>query len=490
MLEVTGISKQFPGVRALDDVSVTFQAGTVQALMGENGAGKSTLGKIIAGLYTPDSGSIRLDGKDCKFRSPLDAQKAGIGIVHQELLFCENLTVADNLSLGNMPSKAGFLNEREMFIRAQSWLHQSEVDIDPNAKIGSLSIAQQQQVQIASAIGQGAKVLIFDEPTSSLSQNDVIRLLDRIRSLRDKGMLCIYVSHRLEEIFAVCEKATVLRDGKLIGTEIVSEIKPSDLVRMMVGREVEMGSAPAISQQKSVAQIENLSVPGRVKNVSFEIRPGEILGFAGLVGSGRTEILESIFGINQAATGSVSCGTRTVNLPIRPKTALSLGLGLVPEDRKRHGLVLGMNIRENLSFPILPLLSKLGFINQKQESQIVDQWFKKLDVRAPNSEYAIGGLSGGNQQKVVMGRWFAANCEILLVDEPTRGVDVGAKAEIHDRLRQLASEGKAVVVVSSELPELIALSSRILVIRDGELIAELPANSTESEIMASMAGTN
>lgn len=482
MLEVRGIHKNFPGVRALSDVSITLHAGTVHALMGENGAGKSTLGKIIAGLYQPDQGEVLLNGQPVTFRGPADAKQHGIGIVHQELLFCENLTVAENLSLAVLPKRFGFLDRKAMDEHALKCLQRINSEISPGQLVKELTVAQQQLVQIAATLAQGAKIIIFDEPTSSLTSTDVTALLEQIQQLKEEGILCIYVSHRLDEIFRVCDTVSVLRDGVHVGTRQISDIQQKDLVEMMVGRNVELGDPIETSDVQTVAKVENLNVLGKVANANFEIRKGEILGFAGLIGSGRTETLEALFGLQPGSTGLLN----GENIPSRATEAVKKGLALVPEDRKRHGLVLGMSVRENMTFPILSRFSKAGMLRSKKELSTAESWIRELDIRPKLTEVPVGGLSGGNQQKVVIARWLAAETEIVLVDEPTRGVDIGAKAEIHNQLRELARKGKAVVVVSSELPELRALANRILVFRNGRIVKELAGGSSESEIVSAM----
>ncbi|CAN5493049.1 sugar ABC transporter ATP-binding protein [soil metagenome] len=489
ILEAKNIGKVFPGVVALDSVNVSFEAGTVHALMGENGAGKSTLGKILAGLYQPDSGEISFEGKVVHFRSPGEAVKAGISMVHQELLFAENLTVAENLCLGDLPHRGILLDRAQMVTRAKEWLTAIGSDIDPNTTLGNLPISKQQLVQIAGGIGKGAKVLIFDEPTSSLSQAEALRLLDLIRDLKAKGLTCLYVSHRLEEIFAVCDAITVLRDGKLVDTVQTKDVDRAGLVRKMIGRDL----AQSLSKHThdtvgaEIMRVDNLSSQGKFADISFSVRAGEILGLAGLVGAGRTEITEALFGLDSAATGSVTINGK--NLGARtPRSAMAARMGLVPEDRKRHGLVLSMNSRENVSLPTLKAMATMGVVNRPKERGIVEQFFEKMKVKAPSIDTPSAGLSGGNQQKLVLAKGLAANCDLLIVDEPTRGVDVGAKAEIHNLIRALAAEGKAILLISSDLPELLALSTRILVMRNGEIVDELPEGASEQEVMMPMAG--
>jgi ABC-type sugar transport system ATPase subunit len=489
LVEVRGICKSFPGVQALSNVSAQFEAGQCHALMGENGAGKSTLGKIIAGLYRPDEGEVIVDGKPVHFSSPLDAQHAGISIVHQELLFAENLSVAENLSLSSIPTKNGLVDRQKMRDRASAWLAAIGSQVDPDALVGSLPIAQQQMVQIAGAIGIGARVLIFDEPTASLGQAESDRLLELIRSLKEQGIACVYVSHRLEEIFAVCDRVTVLRDGNLVGDRSVEGLTRDELVRMMIGREVteaSSGDGPG-NEAEVILEVSNLGALGSFAEVSFQLRRGEILGIGGLIGAGRTELLEAIFGLRKSR-GVVRLHGKDL-LGLSSPKLVDEGLGLVPEDRKRHGLVLSMNCRENISLPTLGHLSTAGFVRSADERAVCEKYFKEMRVKAPTLDTPSVTLSGGNQQKLVIAKWLAADCEVLLVDEPTRGVDVGSKAEIHNLLRSLAAAGKGVIVVSSELPELMSLAHRILILRQGRVVGEeLGPRATEESLMAKMAG--
>ena len=490
LIQCQGISKSFPGVRALNNVSLDVEAGTCHALIGENGAGKSTLGKILSGLYQPDEGQILLDGKVVHFRTPSDASAAGIGIVHQELLFCENLSVWENMNLHQPPSKGLLYDSKEARRRAASWLKTIKADVDPDQNVGSLSVAKQQLVQIAGAIALGAKILIFDEPTSSLSQTEADLLMHLIDELNASGVTCLYVSHRLEEVFRICDRVTVLRDGKLVATKDIGDVDRQSLVSLMVGRELDLSSPPvtAPTDSKTVLKVEGLSSGSKLQDISFEVRQGEILGLAGLVGAGRTETLEALFGLDPRAQGSFVLKGQLFT-PTSPAQALRLGLGLIPEDRKRHGLVLMMSARQNISLPILDRIAQAGFLEQRKERELATQYFDRLRVKAPTIDSGTAGLSGGNQQKLVLAKWVAAQCDVLLVDEPTRGVDVGAKAEIHGLLRELAAQGKAIVMVSSELPELLALSTRILVLREGRIVGEIDgAKANEKEVMRMMAG--
>ncbi|HWA84344.1 MAG TPA: sugar ABC transporter ATP-binding protein [Fimbriimonadaceae bacterium] len=480
ILELTHICKRFPGVVALDDVSVSIERGSCHALMGENGAGKSTLGKIVAGIYKADDGKIVFDGKEVAFGDPGQALDAGIGMVHQELLFCENLTVAENLALGHMPHNGPFVNFGKMRADANAALARFGSDINPDRRLGDLPISRQQTVQIASALARGAKILIFDEPTSSLSHAESERLFEVIEQLKKDGVTCIYVSHRLNEVFRLCDTITVLKDGRHVVTQPTKEFTEETLVQSMIGRDLDLATRSQANPGELALNVEHLSSQGKFEDISLKVHAGEIVGISGLVGSGRTEVLESIFGLDPNAFGKIEVEGKQVRIR-DPRMALRLGLGLVPEDRKRHGLVLSMKVRENMTLTILRRLSAFGFVRQGLERKQAKSYFDRLRVRAPSLEAPTSGLSGGTQQKLVIAKWVAADCKVLMVDEPTRGVDVGAKQEIHDILREMAKEGRAVLVVSSELPEMLALATRILVMRQGRIVGELDRDDADEE---------
>lgn len=448
--------------------------------MGENGAGKSTLGKILAGLIQPDSGDVLLFGEHVRLRNPVEATKAGVSIVHQELIAFDNLTVEENLAMEAMPAKGPFVDFGKMRQTAQQWLENVHATIDPSARFGELPTSQQQLVLIAGAVAKGAKVVVFDEPTSSLSKREAEVLFEQIDRLKAAGVTCIYVSHRMEEIFRLCDTVSVLRDGQHIGTCATSEVTRDELVKMMIGRHLDMLAHEEFARGEVQLEVSELSSAGKFSDVSFSLRAGEIVGLAGLVGSGRSEIAEAIFGLDAAATGMVA--VRGDKVPLGKSTRMmELGVGLVPEDRKRQGLVLSMNSRENITLPTLQNQAVLGWVSGAKETAVARDYFAKLRVKAPTVEASSLGLSGGNQQKLVLAKWLAAHCSILLLDEPTRGVDVGAKAEIHEIIRSLAREGKAVLVISSELPELLALATRILVVREGKICGELMGSEADEE---------
>ncbi len=489
-IEFKSITKRFPGVLALDGVSFGIERGSCHALMGENGAGKSTLGKILAGVYTADSGELHLDGKLIQPTNPLAARHLGIAMVHQELAFCPNLTVAENLCLGDFPRQFGFVNRAKMRERARAMLAEIEATLDVDTPMSLLSTAQEQMVQIAAALGVNAQVIVMDEPTSSLSVAESEHLFKLLAQLKQRGITVIYVSHRMEEIFRLCDAVTVLRDGKHVATQKISETNNDALIHQMVGREVVAITPKHLDQEpgEEVLRVENLSSPGKFENISFTLRKGEVLGFAGLIGAGRSEVAQAIFGLDPNATGKVF--VRGKELPLGDvNAALAVGIGLLPEDRKRLGLVLSMNCRENTSLATLPMLSRLGFVRRRAEQTLAQKYSDRLRVKAPSIETGIAGLSGGNQQKVALAKWLARECGILIVDEPTRGVDVGAKAEIHTLLDELACQGLALLVISSELPEVMNLSRRILVLRGGRINGELlRANFSQPGLLRLMAG--
>ncbi|HTI49864.1 MAG TPA: sugar ABC transporter ATP-binding protein [Planctomycetaceae bacterium] len=483
MIEFDRITKRFPGVAALTDVSFGVRRGECHALLGENGAGKSTLGKILAGLYRPDGGSLRLDGRTAAFYSARDALLAGVGIVHQELVFCPQLSVAENLCLHDLPKRGWGLDRRELYRRAEKLLTQIGLAIDVRQPIANLSIGQEQMVQIAAAVGLGARVLVFDEPTSSLGRGEVERLFALLRRLRQEGVTIIYVSHRLEEIFELCQTVTVLRDGRHVATRPVAEVDHDELVRLMVGRSVEHFSPPISLDGFGPCRlrVRDFSSPGKFSRVTLEVRAGEIVGLAGLVGAGRTEIAEAIAGLDPHAAGTIEIDDRPVRLP-SPRTAQLQGIGLIPEDRKRHGLVLGMNVRENITLPVLDRFrQRFDRADRRAETRLAREFCDRLAIRTPGLETAVSNLSGGNQQKIVFAKGLASDCRVLLVDEPTRGVDVGAKREIHELIGRLAAQGVAVLLISSDLPELLALSHRVVVLRAGQIVAELERTAADPE---------
>jgi ABC-type sugar transport system ATPase subunit len=489
-LSLKEITKRFPGVLALDRVSFDVERGSCHALIGENGAGKSTVGKIIAGVYTADSGEIELNGRAIHPPNPLAARHLGIAMVHQELAFCPNLSVAENLCLGDLPRRAGWVDRRRMREQARSMLREIGAEMDVDQPIGELTTGQEQMVQIAAAVGTDAQVIIMDEPTSSLSVRESERLFDLLRHLKERRITVLYISHRMEEIFQLCDTITVLRDGRHVATENTTETTPDRVIHQMIGREVLFHEPKHLARPlgPELLRVANLNSPGKFSHISFTLRAGEVLGFAGLVGAGRSEIAQAIFGLDPLATGTVQ--VQGNELPLGSVgQSLGAGIGLLPEDRKRQGLVLSMNCRENGSLAALDRLSVAGFIRRRRETNLVSRYADRLRVKAPSLEAPVNGLSGGNQQKIALAKWLARECRILIIDEPTRGVDVGAKSEIHQLIDELACQGMAVLVISSELPEAMNLSRRIVVLREGRISGELPrADFSQPNLMRLMAG--
>ncbi|MGH7592766.1 MAG: sugar ABC transporter ATP-binding protein [Gemmatimonadales bacterium] len=489
-IRFAGITKRFPGVVALDDVSFAVARGSCHAVCGENGAGKSTLGKILAGIQASDSGSILLDGEQVHFASPRDALAHGVAMVHQELAFCDNLSVAENLCLGHLPSWHGFVTRESLQARAVEQLDVVGAAIDPGRQVATLSIAEQQLVQIAAAVGGGARVIVFDEPTSSLGQDDAERLYGLIRRLTARGVTVLYVSHRMAEIFRLCDAVTVLRDGHHVCTEPIVSLDEGALVQRMIGRHLEQ-YFPAHARAQlgdEVLRVEGFTSPGHFHDISFTLRAGEVLGLAGLIGAGRSEIAQALFGLDPRISGTVFVRGKPVHIR-SPQQAMALGLGLVPEDRKRQGLVLSMLARENTTLPVLERLSRFTLIRRGVERELARTQAERVQVRSTVLESPATSLSGGNQQKLVLAKWLAARSTILMLDEPTRGIDVGAKAELHAWIDRMAAEGAAVLLISSELPELLNLSRRILVLRGGRIVGELSRECADQDaLLRLMAG--
>ncbi|HEX8235431.1 MAG TPA: sugar ABC transporter ATP-binding protein [Abditibacteriaceae bacterium] len=490
MLDFTNISKRFGGVRALQDVSFTIKRGSVHAIVGENGAGKSTLMKIVAGVQPPDSGSISLDGQPVLISSPRRARELGIALVPQEPALCPNLTVEDNLNLGHEPQRFGLLRRGEMRSRAEAALKRAALDVAPDTVVETLSSAQRHLLQIARALAEDARVLILDEPTAALSEGEAAHLFERLRVLQNEGVTILYISHRLPEIFALCDTITVLRDGRHIATQATEEVDVTAIVKQMVGREleseIEETPPPSNSSQRVLLRVQNLGRAGAFEDVSFEVRAGEIVGIAGLVGSGRSEIARCIFGLDKPTSGTMQWLDKAF-APNSPRDAIRAGIALVPEDRRGQGLVMQLSVRENLSLPALASnlanLASVGVVRGGAERSSVSERIGDLSIKTVGSEAGVETLSGGNQQKVVVGKWLTVGPQLFIVDEPTQGVDVGAKAQVHRLLRELAAQGRGVLVISSDLPEVLHLAHRILVMRQGHLAGELPRGASAEEVM-------
>jgi ribose transport system ATP-binding protein len=482
-----GITRRFPGVTALDDVSFDVGAGSCHAVCGENGAGKSTLGKILSGLIPPDRGRLFLNGEDVRFGSPRDALHAGVVMVHQELALCENMTVAENLCLSALPSRRTFVSRRALRARTRELLAAIGATTDPDRRVADLTVAEQQRVQIAAAVGSGARVIVFDEPTSSLAESDALRLYELIDRLRGAGVTILYVSHRMHEIFRLCDTVTVLRDGRHVATRPTASLDEATLVQSMIGRKLDQYFPHHVGREvgRELLRVEGLSHPGRFEDVSFSVRAGEVVGLAGLVGAGRSEVAQAVFGLDPDATGRVFVDGRAVTVR-SPRQAMRLGLGLVPEDRKRQGLVLSLVCRENTTLPTLERLSRYTWVQRGRERDVALEYFRRLGVRDNLIDAGTSSLSGGNQQKLVLAKWLAADSRVLILDEPTRGVDVGAKAELHAWIDRLASSGVGIILISSELPELLNLSSRILVLRAGRLCGEVARDRADQDVLLRM----
>jgi ribose transport system ATP-binding protein len=485
LLEVRGVTKEFPGVRALRGVSLHLNRGEVLAVIGENGAGKSTLMKILAGVQKPNSGEILVDGKPVVLRSVNDALERGISLIHQELNLADNLDVAANVFLGREFRKGPFVRRREQYAATQKYLDAVGLDVSPETLVSTLPIGRQQLVEIAKALSVNARVLIMDEPTSSLSSREADKLFEVIRSLSERGVSVVYISHRLGEVKKLADRVTVLRDGENAGELSREEISHDRMVKLMVGREVaQFYPHKPHAAGEVVLKAVNLKTSAHpTKRISFELRAGEIVGMAGLVGAGRTEVVETLFGVTHAIGGTVHVGNKSL-LPKSPLEAIGAGLALVPEDRKQQGLILDMAVRENLSLASLKRDQRHGFLDFQKERSISREMIGKMRIKTPGEEQVVLFLSGGNQQKVVLGKWLAMNPKVLLLDEPTRGIDVGAKSEIYGLMEQLAADGVAILFVSSDLEEIIGMSDRTLVMHGGEITGELTRKElTEESIM-------
>ena len=484
-LELTDVAKSFGPVVALKSGSLRMELNSIHALVGENGAGKSTLVKIIAGLYQRDSGSFTLRGDEVDFSSTAQSKAAGIAVIYQEPTLFPDLTVTENIFMGRQPTSGlGRIDRRSMREEARAIFERLGVRIDPDRITEGLSIADQQIIEIAKAISLNARVLIMDEPTAALSGVEVERLFAVARSLRDEGRALLFISHRFDEVFELCDTVTVMRDGEYIATKPIRDTSVDEIVRMMVGRDVTtLFPKQEAEIGEEVLRVEGLSRAGVFHDISFRVRAGEIVGLAGLVGAGRSEVVRAVFGVDPYDSGSVHVLGRKLARG-NPRAAMAAGLALVPEDRRKQGLVLDSGVSKNMTIAIRKKLSTLGLITGRVENQAARTWASRLEVKASFLDTEAGTLSGGNQQKVVLGKWLATEPKVLIVDEPTRGIDVGTKSEVHRLLSELAGQGMAIIMISSELPEVLGMADRVLVMREGELTAELSrAEATPESVM-------
>jgi inositol transport system ATP-binding protein len=489
ILKMENITKEFPGVKALDNVQLKVKKGTVHALMGENGAGKSTLMKILIGIYSPDRGVITFDGEELKLANVKNALDKGISMIHQELSPIPHMTVAENIFLGREPSYSftGWVKNKELEENTRKLFERLEIDIDPKSKMADLSIANTQMVEIAKAISYNSKLIIMDEPTSAITEKEVNHLFKIIRSLKKEGVSIIYITHKMDELSQITDEFTVLRDGKYVGTKPSDHITKEQLIEMMVGRELnQVFNKKTVEIKDVVLSVKKLSKKGKFENVSFEVRKGEILGFAGLMGSGRTEVLESVFGITSPDSGEIYIkGEKKI---IRsPRDAIKNGMGLLTEDRKLTGLFLPLSVRDNMITVNIDRYTKGGFLDEKRIQSECKEQNDQLAIKTPSLNQTIKYLSGGNQQKVLIARWLLRDPDILFLDEPTRGIDVGAKSEIYNLIFDLAKKGKAIVVISSELPEILGLSDRVLVMHEGRKMGELDREEATQEKILQLA---
>jgi rhamnose transport system ATP-binding protein len=492
LLSVANIEKSFPGVRALSGVSFDVQKGEVHALLGENGAGKSTLIKIVSGVFPPDRGEVSVNGKPVHLERPDDARRAGIATIYQELLLFPELTVAENVFMGHAPRAGlGRLDWRAMREKTKALLASLDIhDLRADRVVGALSVGNRQRVEILRALSQDARLLIMDEPTAALTEYDVTRLFDIVRKLKSRGVAIIYISHKLDEIFAIADRVTVLRDGAQVATKRVAATDSAELVQLMVGRKIEsLFPKIAVPIGAPVLEVKDVVRRPLTKKISLAVRAGEIVGLAGLVGSGRSELAQVIFGVTPAESGEIKIGGKAVEIR-SPGQARALGIAYVPEDRGTQGLVRPMTVRENFSLAALSKVAFGGFIDRAAERDLASEGVKRFAVKTSSLEQIAGKLSGGNQQKIVLGKWLANQPRLLILDEPTRGIDVGAKAEIHRLMGELAAQGLAILMISSELPEVLGMSDRILVMREGRIVAEFSrAEATQETVGAAMMGS-
>lgn len=485
IVEIEHVSKSFPGVLALNDVSFNLKSGEVLALLGENGAGKSTLMKILSGVYTKDSGTIRVFGQDIEDLNTRKAQELGIAIIHQELNMCAHLTVAQNIFLGQEMTEFGMISARKMNAKAKKILSSLNIDIDPETVVGDLAVSKQQMVEIAKALSTNAKILIMDEPTSALTSKEIEDLFQIINKLRNEGCGIVYISHRLEELQNIVDRVTILRDGEFIKSMYFHETSLSEIISCMVGRDIkEQFPRVTCTKGEKILEVKQLNSGRMVRDINLELFAGEIVGIAGLMGAGRTEMTRAIFGVDPKDSGEILLDGKTVIIE-KPIDAIKCGIVLVPEDRKKDGLCTKLSIRDNIALPNLDIVcNKIGVVNKKKEKEITDKAVTDLKIKLPNIEVNAGSLSGGNQQKVVVAKWLRRKSRVVIFDEPTRGIDVAAKVEIYNLMNELKMQGIGVLFVSSEMPEVMGISDRILVMCDGKITGEFQTEeATQDKIL-------
>lgn len=483
ILTMKNISKSFSGVQALKNAELELKTGEVVALMGENGAGKSTLMKILTGIYHKDSGTINYFGKEVEYKNPAQSEEAGIAIVHQELNMMNDLTVAQNLFIGRETRKGIFIDDQQMIQEARDIFKLLNIDIDPTVKIGSLTVGKQQMVEIAKALSKNAKVIIFDEPTAALTDSEIEELFKVIRDIKSKGKGMVYISHRMDEINIISDRVTVMRDGEFVGTLVTKECTKNDIIKLMVGRTIfsDPKTASAVPEDAPIVlKCENLNRGKAVRNVSFELKKGEILGFSGLMGAGRTEVARLIFGADKMESGKIYVNGKEVSIS-SPQDAVNAGIGYLSEDRKRYGLIVDKSVEENTVIATLENFTKGMFLDRGKSKDVANEYVNQLKTKTPSVSQTVKKLSGGNQQKVVIAKWLVRDSDILIFDEPTRGIDVGAKSEIYNLMEELVKAGKSIIMISSELPEVLRMSDRVVVMCEGKITAVLPIEEANQE---------
>ena len=489
ILTLKNVTKEYPGVVALDHMNLEVYPGEVHALMGENGAGKSTLIKVVSGAIKPNGGTILYEGKEYDSMTPALSKKLGIGVIYQEFNLVPDLSVAENIFLGQKLTSGFTINRKLMNQRAKELMDSFGIDIDVTKDVKSLTVAYQQLVEITKTISSNVKVLIMDEPSAPLTNREIDAMFGIVRKLKAQGVAIIYISHRMEEIFALADRITVMRDGKYVGTKMASEIDNNGLIKMMVGRDLDEQYPTVEKEIGEVAlEVNRLCTDALLKDISFQVHKGEILGLAGLVGAGRTETARAIFGADSKSSGEIRIHGKTVQIH-SPKDAIKDGIALIPEDRKKHGALLEMTIRDNISFIAVKSISKAGFVDRNADKNMAEKYIKELSIKTPSMEQLTRNLSGGNQQKVVLAKSLASNSDIIIFDEPTRGIDVGAKKEIYVLMNELAKKGMAIIMISSEMQELLGMSDRIIVMHEGEMMGELrKEDATQEKILELASG--